>query len=44
MKQVLSFGELEGVPVSLAVGGHYLVAGTDTGCLKAWDISRRYVV
>ncbi len=41
MKQVLSLSEVEGLPLCLSVGSHYLVTATDTGHVIAWDLSRR---
>ena len=43
VKQLLSFTDQEGTPVTLSVGGHFLVAGTDTGYIKMWDLTRRYM-
>ena len=43
MKQLLPCGEQEGSPVVLSVSRHFLVAGTDTGHVKMWDLSRRYI-
>ena len=41
MKQVLSFSDVEGAPLCLGVRGHHIVAATDTGYVKAWDLARR---
>ena len=41
MKQLLACSEPEGRPIALGVSGHFLVAGTDTGHVKMWDIGRR---
>ena len=41
MKQILSFNEEEGNPVALNLSGHFLIAGSDGGCVKIWDLTRR---
>ena len=41
VKQLLPCSEPEGCPIALGVSGHFLVAGTDTGHVKMWDIGRR---
>ena len=43
MKQILSFSEEEGDPVVLNVVGHFLVAGSESGYIKLWDLTRRYI-
>lgn len=43
VKQVLSCGDHEGHFTALNVSGHFLVAGTDRGLVKIWDLSRRYI-
>lgn len=40
---MLSCGDQEGTFVALSVSGHFLVAGTDCGFVKMWDLSRRYM-
>ena len=42
VKQTMQLTELEGMPISINVCGHYLVISTDNGYVKGWDISRRY--
>ena len=41
VKQLLACSEPEGCPIALGVSGHFLVAGTNTGHIKMWDIGRR---
>ena len=41
VKQVLSFSDQEGAPVTLNLSGHFLVAGSVGGCVKVWDLTRR---
>ena len=45
MKQVLPYSmDKEGCPGMLNVDSHFLVTGSDTGRVKLWDISRRYLL
>ena len=41
VKQLMTFAEPEGRPVSLDVCGSYLVVATDLGILRVYDLSRR---
>ena len=41
MKQVLSFVGEDGHPLVVDLASHYLVAISDVGLIKLWDISRR---
>ncbi|XP_076446737.1 intraflagellar transport protein 140 homolog [Babylonia areolata] len=41
VKQLMTFAEPEGQPVSLDVCGHYLVVATDVGIVRVYDLSRR---
>ncbi len=41
VKQLLACGDHEGSPTVLAISGPFLVAGTDAGWVKVWDLSRR---
>ena len=43
MKQVLSFTREEGHPQVVDLASHYLVAVSDAGLIKLWDVSRRFV-
>ena len=40
---MLSCGDQEGIFVALTVSAQFLVAGTDCGFVKIWDLSRRYI-
>lgn len=40
---MLSCGDQEGIFVALTVSAQFLVAGTDCGFVKIWDLSRRYM-
>ncbi|XP_050392806.2 intraflagellar transport protein 140 homolog [Patella vulgata] len=41
VKQVLSFIDMEGVPICLDICGNYLVVATDVGVVRVYDLSRR---
>ncbi|GFS01827.1 intraflagellar transport protein 140 homolog [Elysia marginata] len=41
VKQLMTFAEPEGHPVSLDVCGTYLVVATDVGIIRVYDLSRR---
>lgn len=41
VKQLMTFAEPEGHPVSLDVCGQYLVVATDIGIIRVYDLSRR---
>lgn len=41
VKQILSFSGEEGDPVNLNISGHFLVAGSNGGYVKVWDLTRR---
>ncbi|XP_077980431.1 intraflagellar transport protein 140 homolog [Glandiceps talaboti] len=41
VKQLISFSEIEGEPISLDINGYFLVVGTSTGYVKVFDLSRR---
>ncbi|KAK7111421.1 intraflagellar transport protein 140 homolog [Littorina saxatilis] len=41
VKQLMTFAEPEGCPVSLDVNGQYLVVATDMGIVRVYDLSRR---
>ncbi|BFZ17235.1 hypothetical protein BsWGS_20274 [Bradybaena similaris] len=41
VKQLITFAEPEGHPVSLDICGSYLVVATDAGVLRVYDLSRR---
>lgn len=41
VKQTLSFSAQEGPPITMKVGGDYIVCGTENGYLKIWHIGRR---
>jgi intraflagellar transport protein 140 len=40
-KQLMTFEKSEGMVTHMACTGDHLVAATDTGCLRTWDLSRR---
>ena len=42
VKQVLSFTSEEGHPQVVDLASHHLVAVSDVGFIKMWDISRRF--
>ena len=41
VKQVLSFTGDDGHLLVMDISGHHLVAVSDTGVIKVWDINRR---
>ncbi|XP_070580461.1 intraflagellar transport protein 140 homolog isoform X2 [Ptychodera flava] len=41
VKQLISFSEIEGEPISLDINGYFMVVGTSTGYIKVFDLSRR---
>ncbi|ESO81986.1 hypothetical protein LOTGIDRAFT_223604 [Lottia gigantea] len=41
VKQILSFIDMEGVPIYLDICGNYLTVATDTGLVRVYDLSRR---
>lgn len=41
VKQTLSFTSQEGPPITMTVGGDFIVCGTENGFLKVWHVGRR---
>jgi intraflagellar transport protein 140 len=41
VKQLMTFAEPEGHPVSVDVNSQYLVVATDVGIVRVYDLSRR---